>query len=266
MNLTFWHWLKINFKVTTLLLFINIVVYLITYLLTLLVFAGNDTLALSILGAQILPGSQYPFSAFILQPWRFITSSFLHGGLLHLAFNMWALMSLGTYLEKYYGGKKLFLIYIFTAITSALASLIVGFIGLMQNNGMAEGVVASVGASGAIFGIVGVLLGNKLLKNKTYEAELNLDTTNLLIIVFINLFLGFSFNFLGSGVYINNWAHLGGLAGGILLGTFLSTVNSFDVSKRKIIFEKILFYFSVILFLLACIANIIFILSNFLNF
>jgi len=266
MSQNFWHWLKINFKVTSLLLFINVAIYLITYLFSAFLFAGNDSVSLSLLGAQILPGSQYPFSDFIFQPWRFITSSFLHGGLIHLLFNMWALNSLGFYIEKFYGGKKLFLIYIFTAITSAIASFVVAFIGLVQNNSMAEGVIASVGASGSIFGFVGVLLGNKYLKNKTYESELNLNANSLWMFVGINIFLGFSFNFMGTGIYVNNWAHLGGLLGGIIIGAILNTVNSFDVSKLKKFLEITFFYLAVILFLLAFFADIIFIIINFINF
>ena len=265
MNLNFWHWLKINFKVTTLLLFINIVLYIISFGLSAFLLAGNDSLSLTLLGAQILPGSQAPYSEFILQPWRWITSSFLHGGLFHLAFNMWALNSLGNFVEKFYNGKKLFLIYIFTAITSAAASFIVGMISLMQNNGIAEGLIASVGASGAIFGLVGVLLGNKLLRNKTYESEIHIDTRSLVLMVVVNLFFGFSLNSAGSGIYINNWAHLGGLIGGLILGVILSTTNSFDVSKFKKILEKILFILAVILFILAFVADIIFVVINFLS-
>jgi len=225
-------------------------------------FEGNDSMSLTLLGAQILPGSQAPFSEFILQPSRLITSAFLHSGIIHLLFNMWALRSLGTYIEKFYGGKKLFLIYILTAITAGILSFLTSFIGLFQNNGMAEGVVASVGASGAIFGLVGVLLGNKLFKNKTYESELTVDARSLMIFVGINIFFGFSVNLIGSGIYVNNGAHIGGLIGGVILGIMLNTVNSFDVSKFKKAFENCLFYLSLILFLLAFIADIIFVITN----
>jgi rhomboid protease GluP len=265
MNLNFWHWLKINFKVNMLLIGLNCLFYLITFLLSAFFFNGNDSFGLSLLGAQVLPGTEYPFSEFILQPWRFLTSSFLHGSLLHLAFNMWALLSLGSFVEKFYGGKKLFLIYIITGIGSAIASFAVSFFGLWQNNSIAQGISVSVGASGAIFGLVGVLLGNRYFKKKTYEPDLNFNASSLMTFVMINIFLGFSFNFLGSGIYINNWAHLGGLFTGLIIGSFLNTVNNFEASKFKKIFEKVLFILSVALFVLAIIADVVFVVLNFVN-
>jgi rhomboid protease GluP len=266
MNLNLWHWLKVNFKVNLLLIGLCLLFYIITYFFSAFFFNGNDSIGLALLGAQVLPGSEYPYSEFILQPWRLLTSSFLHGSLLHLAFNMWALYSLGSFTEKFYGGKKLFLIFVLTGIGSAIASFAVSFFGLWQNNSIASGVSISVGASGAIFGIVGVLLGNKFLKRKTFEPELNFNASSLLTFVAINIFLGFSFNFLGSGVYINNWAHLGGLMSGFIIGAFLNTVNSFDASKFKKFFENFLFFLAVVLFLLAIIANILFVIINFINF
>jgi membrane associated rhomboid family serine protease len=265
MNLNFWNWLKINFKVNILLIGINCLAYIFTFIFSAFIFSGNESLSLSLLGAQVLPGSEYPYSQFILQPWRFLTSSFLHGSLIHLAFNMWALYSLGNYIEKFYSGKKLFLIYIITGIGSAFASFIVPFIGLWQNNGIAQGVSISIGASGSIFGLVGVLLGHRYFKNKTYEPDLNFNASSLLTFVGINIFLGFSFNFLGSGIYVNNWAHLGGLISGLILGAFLNTVNNFEASKFKKIFEKILFILSILLFLSAIIADIIFVVINIFN-
>lgn len=265
MNLNLIQWIKVNLKMNLFLIGINCLMFLLTYLISAFVFYGNDTLGLTMIGAQVLPGSEYPFSTFILQPWRLLTSSFLHGSILHLAFNMWAMFSLGTYIEKYFGGKKLFLIYVLTGIGSALASFAVSFFGLWQNNSIAQGVSVSIGASGAIFGLVGVLLGNKFFKKKTFEPELNFNASSLITFVAINIVLGFSVNLLGSGVYINNWAHLGGLISGLILGAFLNTVNNFDVSKFKKIFEKILFILSVALFVFAFIADIIFVITNFIT-
>jgi rhomboid protease GluP len=265
MNLNIWHWLKINFKVNLLLIGLCCLFYLATFIFSAFLFSGNDSLGLALLGAQVLPGSEYPFSEFILQPWRFLTSSFLHGSLIHLVFNMWAMYSLGSYVEKFYGGKKLFLIFILTGIGSAIASFAVSFFGLWQNNSIAQGVSVSVGASGAIFGLVGVLLGNRYFKKKTYEPDLNFNASSLLTFVMLNIFLGFSFNFLGSGIYINNWAHLGGLLSGLIIGAGLNTVNNFEASKFKKIFENVLYILSVVLFISAIIADIIFIIINFVS-
>jgi phosphotransferase system glucose/maltose/N-acetylglucosamine-specific IIC component len=81
----------------------------------------------------------------------------------------------------------------------------------------------------------------------------------------LNIFLGFSFNFLGSGIYINNWAHLGGLLSGLIIGAGLNTVNNFEASKFKKIFENVLYILSVVLFISAIIADIIFIIINFVS-
>ena len=98
------------------------------------------------------------------------------------------------------------------------------------------------------------------------DGSVIVDGRSLITFVLINIFLGFSFNFLGSGVYINNWAHLGGLLGGLLLGMFLNTANSFDYSKLKKVLTQILFILASVLFLLAFIADIIFIVTNFISF
>ena len=256
-------WLKINFKVTFLFLGINVLMYIITAALTFLFFQGNDALPLLLLGAHVLPGSEQPFSILIPEFWRFLTSAFLHAGIFHLAMNMYAFYSIGLFVEEHFGGKKLFLTYIFTAITGSLLSFGMAILGLWQNQGLPNGLSVSVGASGAIFGLVGLILGNRLFRKNTYGPGININSTGLWVFVVINLAIGFGFNLLGSGAYINNWAHLGGLAGGMFLGAILNTRATFDVPKWRKLFENILFYTSVLLFTGAWILNSLSILVNF---
>jgi rhomboid protease GluP len=80
--------------------------------------------------------------------WRLVTYMFLHGGLMHIAFNMWCLWDLGALCESLYGRWTFACIYLITGIAGGLASV-------AWNPG-----VLSVGASGAIFGLAGALLAS----------------------------------------------------------------------------------------------------------
>lgn len=257
-------WFAINFKATLFLLILNTILGLLTYIIAFAFYRGSDSYALVVLGAQILPGSEAPFASLVLDYYRFLTSAFLHGGIVHLLFNMYSLYAIGGFIERYYGSKKMFTAYIITAITGSLLSFIMALISVWSNSGISSGVSISVGASGAVFGLIGVVLGNKFLRRNTYNPDINVDVGNLVWIVVINIFLGVSVNSLGSGVIINNWAHIGGLVGGMLLGALLDTKNTFDASKFKKGFEKGLFILSVVLFVLAWVFNIYSIIVNFL--
>jgi uncharacterized protein len=79
-----------------------------------------------------------------VQPWRFLSALFLHGGLAHLVFNLFALLLFGSILEKFIGGKRFLVIFFLTGIFANLIS-----INLYSS---------SLGASGAIFGVIGALI------------------------------------------------------------------------------------------------------------
>lgn len=259
-NVNLWTLIKINFRVTNFLVIINVLMSILTYALGLL-----TPLTYIILGAQILPGSDYPLSSFVLEPWRFITSAFLHGGLVHLLLNMYVLYSFGNIIEQYYGSKKLFLVYILSALGGSLLSFIGAFIKFYENNSIAQGSAISVGASGAVFGLVGLLLGYKFLKRKTYAPEIDFDEKTLIFFVGINLLFGFGVNALSTQVSVNNWAHLGGLISGILLGAVLNTKNTITATKQSKLFEKFLYYLALFLFFGSFIASFISGLNLFLT-
>jgi len=127
------------------------------------------------------------------QHWRLLTHVLLHGGLIHLGFNMWALWSLGRHVELVYGSGRMSYIYIFAGVAGGIASTV-----LRPNP------VTSVGASGAILGLMGALV---------YFATTmrgRVDWRAFLGPVGINLFYGF---FIGG---IDNYAHIGGFVGGLL--------------------------------------------------
>ena len=126
--------------------------------------------------------------------WRLITCCFLHAGILHLLVNMYSLFIIGSQIETYMGKVKYLIIYLISAISGSLMSII------FNEN-------ISVGASGAIFGLLGSLL------YFGYHYRVYLGTvirTQIVPIIILNLGIGFMFN------GIDNFAHIGGLIGGYL--------------------------------------------------
>jgi rhomboid protease GluP len=177
----------------TLLLLIAIVV---CYVLQ--VFGGDSITAL---------GANYGPAIRAGQWWRLVTSMFLHGGLIHLALNAWALFQLGSLLELLMGSPRMLLVYFVTGIAGSLASAT-----FTQ--------APSVGASGAIFGLLGALIAFLLRRRGALTPQGKSILMQLLFWAAINVFLGFSAN-AGGGPQIDNSAHLGGCAAGLLLGFLL---------------------------------------------
>lgn len=139
-------------------------------------------------------GANYRYGVLNGEWWRLFTSIFMHASVLHILFNMYALKILGEQIESYLGKLKFFLVFIISGLVGSLSSLIF-------TNGV------SVGASGAIFG----LLGSILYFGYHYRLVLGSTIKNDIIpVIFINLLIGF----LVPGIDI--YAHIGGLIGGIL--------------------------------------------------
>jgi rhomboid protease GluP len=137
--------------------------------------------------------------------WRLATAVFIHFGILHLAFNMWALWDAGRLVERLFGTARFLLVYAFAGLAGSVASV-------AWNPG-----VNSAGASGAIFGVFGALLAF-LLDRRNGVPHLLLVEMRRHALVFIALATGFGFVYPG----IDNAAHLGGLAGGVLMGALLT--------------------------------------------
>jgi rhomboid protease GluP len=128
--------------------------------------------------------------------WRIVTSAFLHGGLLHIALNMFALVQVGTYLESLVGSARMLAIYTVALIGSGIAVV------LFSPNDV------TVGASGAIFGIFGALVAVGIRLGPAGRGLI----AQTLPIVGLNLAFGFSMS------NISNAGHIGGLASGFLAG------------------------------------------------
>jgi rhomboid protease GluP len=145
--------------------------------------------------------------------WRLMTSMFLHGGLLHLAFNMWALHDNGKLVERVFGNVHFLVIYFGSGLAGSLASL-----AWRQD-------AVSVGASGAIFGVFGALLAFALRQRTRLTHFFRRLKANVLLFIGISLGLGF----MVPG--IDNGAHLGGLLAGFAAGWLM--VRSLDRAQRR---------------------------------
>ena len=138
------------------------------------------------------------------QPWRILTSNYVHIGIIHIALNMWCLFSLGTISVRVFDRWTYLLVYTATGIAGSLASL------------WWHPAVVGAGASGAIFGLAGALLAALYLGKLPISKEAVRSTTkSLLLFAAYNLFFGLR-------VGVDNAAHIGGFVSGMALGAFLS--------------------------------------------
>ena len=137
------------------------------------------------------------------EPWRFITSAFAHGGITHIAFNMYALWVMGSYLEPMLGRARFVAIYLLSAIGGSVMYLLLSTPtsiedALAGNYGMWR--TGAVGASGAVFGLFGAFL--------VLQRRLGRSAAGMYVIIGINAVIGFVI----PGIA---WqAHLGGLLTG----------------------------------------------------
>ena len=137
--------------------------------------------------------------------WRLLTCVFVHGGWLHIAFNMWCLWDLGALSESLYGRWTFGVIYLICGLGASLASV------------AWNPQVMSVGASGAIFGLAGALIAAfKLGEFSVPRAALSGPLRSLLVFVVFNLGFG------AVSGFTDNAAHIGGLVTGLILGALIA--------------------------------------------
>ncbi len=147
--------------------------------------------------------------------YRIVTAMFVHAGWLHLLFNMYALYYLGILVENIYGPSKLLVVYFASGIAGNLLSQVFYYS------------APSVGASGAIFGLVGLLLAATYFRKDFPSTIRRALYLSLLPMVIFNIAYGFM-----PGTDINNAAHLGGFGTGLLLGYLIPVRHSWGI-KRK---------------------------------
>ena len=203
--------------ITKMLIAINIFIYFLTVLLSLLgVFDVYSVFALN--GVLVKNGEIY----------RLFTSGFLHADIIHLICNMYSLNIIGTQLESFIGKKRFLVVYIISLITGSLLSSI-----------LTQG--WSVGASGAIFG----LLGSLIYFGYHYRIYLgSVLRTQIIPIVLLNLGLGFII----TGIDV--FGHIGGLVGGILTTMALGIEKKSNKSDKINGIICLLIFIGFLLFLL----------------
>ncbi len=145
-------------------------------------------------------------NAFIAQGevWRLLTAIFIHANLLHVGFNAYALYNIGSEVERLHGWQRYGLLFLLTGLSGSVLSLLFN-------------PSPAVGASGAVFGLIGVE-GVFLYRHRKMFGERGRGSLqNIVVIAAINLLLG-----LQGG--IDNWGHVGGLLGGLALGWLIGPV------------------------------------------
>jgi rhomboid protease GluP len=155
-------------------------------------------------------GSSLPLQLNLGMPWRFVTAVFLHGSMMHIFFNMYVIMDVGPKVEEIYGSARYFAFFV---ITGALGYLPSSFLGHH-----------SVGASGALLGLVGLLLAVSMRSRSAASQMVRSSLIRWLIYIGI-----FGLMFPG----IDNAAHAGGLAAGFLIGRVAMDRPPHDMAERR---------------------------------
>ena len=160
------------------------------------------------MGTQLLTGYDIPAALgmkvndLILggQLWRLLTPMFLHGSVLHIGFNMYALIIIGSELERRFGHGRFLLLYVLGAFGGNVLSF------MLSPN-------PSYGASTAIFGLLGAEMVFFYQNRELFGSTARRALQNVITVAAINFFIGLSPG-------IDNWGHLGGLVGGLIFTWF----------------------------------------------
>lgn len=201
--------------VTTALLVANLLMFGVEWMATTADGGGGG---LSILGSMggfstYRLGASFGPAIFGLHEWyRLVTAMFLHGGLIHIGLNMMALLQLGPALEELYGSARYLFLYVVTGAVGFLLSAATGHL--------------SLGASGALLGIVGAMLAVTSKRGGSYMRELRSRLTSSVVMLFVIGLL--------PGIRIDNWAHGGGLAAGFVLGKVFADRQPMNVGEKQV--------------------------------
>lgn len=184
--------------VTRVLIVVILAVFVVEVGLSFMVYRSIAALTSPSIEVLVLMGAKV--NEYIAQGevWRLFTAIFLHGGVVHVMFNLYALYALGPLLEGYTGHTRFLTIFLVSGLYGSLFSYAL------------SGPV-SVGASGAIFGLLGGISIYFLKYHNNFGMQGRAILQNMAIVLVLNLIIGFSSGF------IDNWGHIGGLVGGALI-------------------------------------------------
>jgi rhomboid protease GluP len=199
--------------VTTVLLIVNLLMFAVEFMAMAAAGQGGGLTILWGMGGEAAYrlGSSFPYSIFVLHEWyRLVTAMYLHGGLIHIGFNLMVLMDIGPVVEDVYGSARYLFLYTATGIGGFLASALSGH--------------NSLGASAPILGMIGVMIAITTKRGGSQMQQLRSRLVSWVVSIFV-------FGFLMSGV--DNWAHGGGLAAGFLLGRLFADRAPMNERERR---------------------------------
>lgn len=201
--------------VTTAILIANIVMFVFSWVATIKEGGGSGFSILWGMGGESLYrlGESFGPAMFLNNEWyRLVTAMFLHGGLLHIGFNMMVLLDIGPVVEEVYGSPRYLFLYVATGIAGFAVSAFRGHF--------------AVGASGAILGLIGLMIA---ITSKRSGAAMQALRSRLISWVVSIFTIGLLF----SGLRTDNWAHFGGLAAGYLLGRVFADREPVNAAEQK---------------------------------
>ncbi|HNY39872.1 MAG TPA: rhomboid family intramembrane serine protease [Bryobacteraceae bacterium] len=225
--------------VTVLILTLNAGMFLATVLASMK--AGNTGALMGLDGRTLVNfGASWPVATlFGGQWWRLLTAGFLHGGLMHIMFNSWAMMDVGAHTEEIYGQRRMVVIYLLSTIGGFLASS-------FWTRSL------SVGASAGLFGLIGAMIAVGVLHKQSMEASM-IKAFYIRWAIY-GLLMGLLPFF-----HIDNAAHIGGLATGFITAWIAGTPRLIDTWQEKL--WKFLATFLVLLTVLSFYKMFMFMLS-----
>lgn len=201
--------------ITTTLLIINILMFAVSWMATASAGGGAGLSILWGMGGEPLYrlGESFPYSIFIQHQWyRLVTAMFLHGGLIHIGFNMMVLMDVGPVVEEVYGSAR----YLFLYVVAGAAGFVFS---------ATFGRHPALGASAPILGLIGLMIAITTKRSGGQMRQLRSRLISWVVTIFVIGFLPF--------LNVDNWAHAGGLAGGFVLGKLFADREPINATERR---------------------------------
>jgi len=197
---------------------VNIVIYVVPYLLDQI---GVVYKAMSLTDLLLIHGAKDNIAIYQAnQYYRFMTMMFLHGNLIHLLFNTFAIVQIGESVERMSDRNRFSGIYFVGGLVGGVASY------LFSPN-------PSVGASGAIFALIGAMGTFVWTNRRAYGENAKQILGNIAFTAMINIFFGYSMP------NIDNMAHIGGLLGGLITGFLLMPLQKDSHERSSATFQRI---------------------------